>query len=1096
MNPDTAGWHVEMVGLVWWLILPGALIAALAMMRLMGWELSRLPGFARRGLSWLRGATIAIVVLLLLEPTIAFTSIEHLRPAVAVMIDRSGSMDVNDVQMSLSHRLDEAIALSLIDQGIRPDGLRRVRQELLTLLNDLPTITAAVVATQEAWTHGQLPPGREQALRLCSLHQPASTQLASALAGNAATAALFTNQAEALKRATALLKRERSDPQAEKPEQIAAALNALGEHARSQLPKLEAAQEASDQVLLKDAKAAPALRSGLAILRTMSRFDRACRLTTGKLAALLKERAEVTFFAIDDGGLTEISDPKAFNAARPTGTTDFASPFTDLARRWREKPHVGGVVLLSDGRQTAGVDPIAAVRALAAGGARLAGVLVGDEGEIRDAVVAEIQAPAEVFHGETVRLDVRYRITGFPGKDWNIILSKDGTVYEKRTVRGEGRWQTERFELPDAQAGVHNFQARIERADGHRGVAGVGGMQREVWNGIGGYEVRDFTNHPSFAGKPSFSELIRNADVKDDHENYGERLRGYVVPPQDGRYVFFLSADDKAELWLSTGADPAKKVKIADVFDWVEQGVWDKYESQHSQPVALEKGKPYYLEVLHKQAGGSGHVAVGWQLPDQSFERPIPGPRLATLDASTPDGKGVALGDPDADADAEASLANNQADCSVVVNDDPLKVLLVDASPRWESRYLVNLFERDKRVEVVRRYLSVRQARGERELLPATQEELDSFDLVVVGDLAPGEMTAADQGRLERFVVRRGGFAVFIAGTRGMPASYALGGIANLLPVRVVATATGSSAPVPLEMTSAASDNPIVAVLDDAALNRKMWTVLPPLRGIAQGVIAKPGAEVLLETANDLKVPVVAVQRTGAGRVLWVGSPEVWRWRDRIGDRVHQTFWLQAVRWGLGLRLRGKDARLQAALDRALISPNESAELRVRARRSDGSAITQPAKALVGRLDDKGMLVPGSQHDLELSPVRDAEGQWHVTLAGLAEGHWRITVSSSASELGSLTEVRDLVVRSHQNQEGIDLSADRANLERLARAGGFRSDTLDQAVPLITELCEHLDSKDTPHRTTHSLWDNYGALLLVLSLLSVEWMWRKRVGLP
>ena len=28
------------------------------------------------------------------------------------------------------------------------------------------------------------------------------------------------------------------------------------------------------------------------------------------------------------------------------------------------------------------------------------------------------------------------------------------------------------------------------------------------------------------------------------------------------------------------------------------------------------------------------------------------------------------------------------------------------------------------------------------------------------------------------------------------------------------------------------------------------------------------------------------------------------------------------------------------------------------------------------------------------------------------------------------------------------------------------------------------------------IWDNYGALLLVLSLLSVEWMWRKRVGLP
>jgi hypothetical protein len=1093
---EGGGWHFEMVGIAWWLVLPLAALLAATMVRLMGWEMSRLPGFTARALSWLRGATVVIVVLLLLEPTLSFTSVEHELPAVAVLIDRSGSMDVNDVQASLSHRLDDAIALSLVEAKLRPDGPRRARHALLGMLADLPTLSAAVVATQEAWAHGQLPAGRGQALRAAELHAGASVQAAGAVAGDADAKALFAAEGELLARVITLLTHDRPDSAGEKPEKVAAGLNALAEKARDLLPRLDAAQELSDRALLADSATAPAVKSGLAKLHAMSRFDRACRITSDKLAPLLRARAQLKFFAVDDGSLTPLEDPAKPGGFQPAGTTDFASPFTELSRHWADRQHVGGVVLLSDGRQTAGVDPVPAVRALSARGARLAGVLVGDQGEIRDAVVAEIQAPAEVFHGETVRLDVRYRITGFPGKDWNLILTKDGVLYEKRTVRGEGRWQVERFELPDAQAGVHNFQARIERADGQRPLSGSGGLLREVWNGIGGYEVRDLTTHPSFAGKPSLSEVVPSAEVKDDHENYGERLRGYVVPPASGRYVFYLCADDKAELWLSNSADPAKKAKIADVFAWVEHGVWDKYESQHSQPVVLEKGKPYYIEVLHKQAGGSGHVSVGWQLPDQQFERPLPGPRLATIDGSVPAGAASPLSDPD--ADAEASLANNQADCSVVVNDDPLKVLVVDASPRWESRYLVNLFERDKRVEVVRRYLSVRQARNERELLPPTQEELDSFDLVVVGDLAPGEMTAADQGRLERFVVHRGGFAVFVAGARGMPGSYALGGIANLLPVRIVSAgaSAGASAPAPLAMTSAAADNPIVAVLDDASLNRKLWTVLPPLRGIAAGVVAKPGAEVLLETANELHVPVVAVQRTGAGRVLWVGSPEIWRWRDRIGDRVHQTFWLQAVRWGLGLRLRGKDPHLQAALDRALIAPHESAELRVRTRRSDGAPAGRPAHATVARIDDKGAVVAGSQRELELAPVADADGQWHVTLAGLAEGHWRITATSGEPEQAQLTEVRDLVVRSHVSQEGIELGADLPNLQRLAQAGGFRADTLDQSVALITELCEHLETKDTPHRTTHSLWDNFGALLLVLGLLSVEWMWRKRVGLP
>ena len=117
-------------------------------------------------------------------------------------------------------------------------------------------------------------------------------------------------------------------------------------------------------------------------------------------------------------------------------------------------------------------------------------------------------------------------------------------------------------------------------------------------------------------------------------------------------------------------------------------------------------------------------------------------------------------------------------------------------------------------------------------------------------------------------------------------------------------------------------------------------------------------------------------------------------------------------------------------------------------------------------------------------------------IEGLAEGRWRVTVRGDDGELAELSEVRDLVVRDRQSLEGIELGADPVNLARLAGAGGFRADSLDQAVPLIQDLAERLVPKATPRLTTHSLWDNYLALLAVLGLLAVEWMWRKRVGLP
>jgi hypothetical protein len=254
---------------------------------------------------------------------------------------------------------------------------------------------------------------------------------------------------------------------------------------------------------------------------------------------------------------------------------------------------------------------------------------------------------------------------------------------------------------------------------------------------------------------------------------------------------------------------------------------------------------------------------------------------------------------------------------------------------------------------------------------------------------------------------------------------------------------------------------------------------------------------VLLESGDGAHVPVVACQRYGAGRVLWVGTGETWRWRDRVGDRVHQGFWLQAVRWGLGLRLRGADARLHMAIDRSLATPREPVELRVRLRTADGSAAAGPAKARLELLDDQGKA--SAVRELELTRVEDSDGQWHTTLRDLEPGRWRITALSDDPALAGKGEARDLLVRARPSVEGIELGADAAAMARLADAGGFRSATMAQAAELVTDLAAKLEPRQTPVRRTHSLWDLLGAtiiLSLVSLLLLAEWLLRKRAGLP
>lgn len=80
-----------------------------------------------------------------------------------------------------------------------------------------------------------------------------------------------------------------------------------------------------------------------------------------------------------------------------------------------------------------------------------------------------------------------------------------------------------------------------------------------------------------------------------------------------GNYRFYLSSDDGAELWLSTDASTANKVKIINHPNPVGLRVYDL----SSANIPLVAGQKYYLEILQKEAGGGDHVSVAWQLPGE-----------------------------------------------------------------------------------------------------------------------------------------------------------------------------------------------------------------------------------------------------------------------------------------------------------------------------------------------------------------------------------------------------------------------------------------------------------------------------------------------
>lgn len=161
----------------------------------------------------------------------------------------------------------------------------------------------------------------------------------------------------------------------------------------------------------------------------------------------------------------------------------------------------------------------------------------------------------------------------------------------------------------------------------------AGKLKRDYWINVSGSSVASLTSDIRFPNDPSGITFLDTFEAPSNwNDNYGQRLYGFIYPPVNGNYKFWISGDDNCELWLSTTESPNGKSLIAKVTGYTSSQEWEKYPEQKSISIYLEANKKYYIEALHKDGTMGDNLAVGWQLPDGTYERPIPGERLTTID--------------------------------------------------------------------------------------------------------------------------------------------------------------------------------------------------------------------------------------------------------------------------------------------------------------------------------------------------------------------------------------------------------------------------------------------------------------------------------
>lgn len=483
--------------------------------------------------------------------------------------------------------------------------------------------------------------------------------------------------------------------------------------------------------------------------------------------------------------------------------------------------------------------------------------------------------------------------------------------------------------------------------------------------------------------------------------------------------------------------------------------------------------------------------------------------------------------------DDEALRTNNEYPVTVRVTDDQVRLLLIEGRPRWEYRYVKNLFaSRDRTVRLQhvlfepdqvggrgpRPAIVASPARpaGEPEATVLPQEEKDwlAFDVIILGDVRPADLPGPAQEAIRRFVTDRGGTLVVIAGRRFMPRAFAAGPVEQLMPVTLEAS-SGDGAPAwddgfHVWLTPEGRDSVVMRLKADPLENAEFWSSRPECRWRLPVSEVKPRAIVLAyarptmldasqaeAAAADRRFQaahaLVTTQNVALGRVLFLAFDETWRLRYREGDTYHHRFWGQVLRWATANKLPAGTNLVKLGTDRARYPLRSGVQVRARLLRRDLTpVVTSEVAALVFRADE---LVVRKR----LEYTGDAPGMYHADLGELPSGIYRVEldgppVDALLAEEGAGRASTTFSVDQAASAEQVELAADPGGPGLLAElTGGLvrgparAVEVLDRLGPPRVTLVE---------RHEYPLWSSGPLLFLMVLLAACEWMLRKKAGLP
>jgi hypothetical protein len=284
-----------------------------------------------------------------------------------------------------------------------------------------------------------------------------------------------------------------------------------------------------------------------------------------------------------------------------------------------------------------------------------------------------------------------------------------------------------------------------------------------------------------------------------------------------------------------------------------------------------------------------------------------------------------------------------------------------------------------------------------------------------------------------------------------------------------------------------AATNPITSQLIPV-LSQTDWQQRSPLLGYYSTLVSNNGVQVLLETDRP-RVPAFTYQSVGKGRVALLSVGPLWRWKF-LSEAT--TVYDEIVSRLLDVLSRGDNAGRFALFTRKNVYDSGEAPA-ITAEVFDEKM--QPVTGASVRIEITRVGADGTEVPLNIVPMQ-REGldnpRFNATLPPLPPGTYRLTGEAAMS--GRTISSRSVEISvSEVSVEYQRVAQDRANLVRIAAESGGAYATVGEITDLARGIA--LEPRVVESRTEISLRTSAWIFVVILALLSLEWIIRKRVGM-